>query len=401
MNRVTFTMTALALMGLSIWAGNVRADKAQLEEKLKQELSIQLEDVTIAQALAQIGQKAGVKIELSPQAAWKLPEGEETRLSIALEGRLSESLEEMLNNFFLRYAVGGEALTIYPRAELMHLIGRPSANELQLLTNIYRSQAWIEPKQIESHTSAQDVLNLLVGSPVAIVPPIELVNMDAVLRGIARQNLSYTNHVVDANHTGALVTGIMLLEGAMANTSKQWYVVDAEFPRLLPEIRIVGGVEEFARARLSQVIDFSFRNETGESILRTVAGHADMSLRFGPSVSDLLAKEISLEAQNMKLRDVLQKTFNALGVVGRIETTFGYVGILSPSIRAEEPTKRAEPEMPAGSYVGKISIPMDGGKYFIEFMLRESDLTEELRRVRQEKVREIIEQLSKAAGQER
>jgi hypothetical protein len=27
----------------------------------------------------------------------------------------------------------------------------------------------------------------------------------------------------------------------------------------------------------------------------------------------------------------------------------------------------------SGDYVGKISIPMDGGKYFIEFMLREED----------------------------
>ena len=47
-------------------------------------------------------------------------------------------------------------------------------------------------------------------------------------------------------------------------------------------------------------------------------------------------------------------------------------------------------------YVGKISIPMDGGRYVIEFMLRESDLTDELRKLRQEKIKEILAGVSKA-----
>jgi len=39
---------------------------------------------------------------------------------------------------------------------------------------------------------------------------------------------------------------------------------------------------------------------------------------------------------------------------------------------------------------------MDGGKYFIEFMLRESDLTEELKKLREEKIREILRKVGKA-----
>ena len=42
---------------------------------------------------------------------------------------------------------------------------------------------------------------------------------------------------------------------------------------------------------------------------------------------------------------------------------------------------------------------MEGGRYFIEFMLRESDLTDELRKLRQEKIREILAGASRA-GQE-
>jgi len=63
------------------------------------------------------------------------------------------------------------------------------------------------------------------------------------------------------------------------------------------------------------------------------------------------------------------------------------------------PTRARVPRRPSesgkitragGDYVGKISIPMDGGKYYIEFMLRESDLTEELRKLRDEKMEQIL-----------
>ena len=43
-----------------------------------------------------------------------------------------------------------------------------------------------------------------------------------------------------------------------------------------------------------------------------------------------------------------------------------------------------------GQYVGKISIPMEGGKYYIEYMLRENDLSDELKKLRSEKIAEII-----------
>jgi hypothetical protein len=33
---------------------------------------------------------------------------------------------------------------------------------------------------------------------------------------------------------------------------------------------------------------------------------------------------------------------------------------------------------------------MDGGKYYIEFMLRESDLTEDLKNLRAKKIEEIL-----------
>jgi hypothetical protein len=44
---------------------------------------------------------------------------------------------------------------------------------------------------------------------------------------------------------------------------------------------------------------------------------------------------------------------------------------------------------------------MEGGRYFIEFMLRKSDLTEELRPLRQQRIKQIVDGLSEAAQAEK
>jgi hypothetical protein len=404
MTHTTLRLIALALVGLGIWVGNVRADKAQLEERLKQDLEIQLENVTVAQALEQIGQKAGVKIELSRGALWKLPGGQDTRLSVTLEGRLSESLEKMLNNFFLRYAVGGEALTIYPRPELKHIIGRPTADELKLLKRIYEGKLWLTvDKDPLSEDFVRRILKMFVGESVVVMPAEEVRTV-----GVAVQHMASTSGSVrDPNNRGAPFTLALLLEWieqSGARPEKTWYIQGPEFPRQVSEIWIVRR-EEFWQAHVDQILDVSFSNETGEAVIGTLAAWGDLTTQFpggeGPSG---LAQKITLEVQNTKLFDVLQRAASVLGIRQTLNLSTGIVELRSPPLT--RPAKEAVPPAPSeapsgGGYVGKISIPMDGGRYFIEFMLRESDLTDELRQLRQQKIRQILEDLSKTAAAER
>ncbi len=133
-------MVVLAVALVCISAGYVRADKLGLQEKLSKDVKIQLKDVTIAEALEKIGEKAGVTLVLSDEAAWKLPQGAATRLSVVLSGPLAESMTEMLNAFFMRYAVGHEEITIYPRPELEHILGRPTVGQLEVLKAIIRTR---------------------------------------------------------------------------------------------------------------------------------------------------------------------------------------------------------------------------------------------------------------------
>jgi len=409
MTKTTFKTAIVILLSLGFWIGDAGADKTQLEEKLSKSLSIKLEDVTLTGALDQIGQQAGLKIALSPEAVWKLPDGLETRLSVTLDGRLGESLAKMLNSFFLRYAVGSDSLTIYPRPELKRIIGRPTAGELKLLKNLYTNAMWVSTSDKEVPDGfVQMVFNGLASEPVAIMPPDEIRGIGAIMYKMMTKSTSSSGKPHDPNapkrdpnapKKDAPLTIASLLEAVeQVNPAKTWYIEGVEFPRPVPEIRIVSKAD-FQKACLDQIIDVSFSGEKGESVVRKLATWAGLEVQFSdPNTARALAPEITLEVQNVKLVDALNKALSTLGVVGKLKEGVLQVTYLTP---ASEPSQQAtsEPQTIAGGYVGKISIPMDGGRYFIEFMLRESDLTDELRALRQEKIKEILAGASKAGQQ--
>ena len=138
MKAISLRKILIAVVILGIVTGYVKADRQELLRELgRKEEEFEFKDVTIAEALYDIGQELGVKIVLSDEAQWKLPQGEITRLSASLQGSLSDCLTEMLNPFFMRYAVSDDEITIYPRAELEHILGRPNIKQLELLKNIY------------------------------------------------------------------------------------------------------------------------------------------------------------------------------------------------------------------------------------------------------------------------
>jgi hypothetical protein len=388
MMNVAWRTAILALVGLGIWIGDARADKAQLEEKLSQSLNIKLEDVTIAQALEQIGQKAGVKIVLSPEAAWKLPEGEQARLSVTLEGRLAESLEKMLNSFFLRYAVGSESLTIYPRPELKHIIGRPTAGELKLLRNIYGNKMWLSTGQAEiSEQFVQQTLNAMAQEPVSIMSVNDMRAIGTIMAPMGGKSTSSSASPRDPNSpkdTPLTIASLLEETRRVYNPPKMWYITGPAFPREISEIRIVSK-QEFWQAHLDQIIDVSFANEKGESLIRQLATWAGLEVQFSDTAAVRIAREITLEVQNVRLTDVLDKALSILGVVG--EPKDGVLQVVYLASMSEPSQQTAGgPQIITGGYVGR---------YFIEFMLRESDLTDELRALWQEKIKEILAGASK------
>jgi len=383
MKAIGLRKMVIAVLIIGTGTGYLYADKQELQARLGKEITFEFKDVTLAEALKKIGETAEVKIVLSDDAVWKLPYGEATRLSASLKGSLSDCLTEMLNAFFMRYAVGDNEITIYPRQELEHILGRPNAKKLELLKKIYSMKMSFDAK-----FSAENVLYLIREAfegvsflPYDIPPKIsEVLKTMSTDKGIAPVSFA-----------------VLLEQVGDRYDTPRWYLSGMNFPDQDPVIRMVYE-EDYREAVLDQVVDISFegkRADRADVILQRLAGWTGMELFIDKRDPSWLEEVIAVNMQNVKLGQALRNIVSS--VDGEVDIDFGgnYIEIKGPEPSAGLGLGAAKTSGVEG-YVGKISIPMDGGKYFIEFMLRESDLTEELKKLREEKIREILRKVGKA-----
>lgn len=398
---------AKTVMLITILAGAatdlVQADKLQLQEKLSREVSIQLNNVTIAEALAKIGQKAGVKFVLSDEAVWRLPYGEATRLSVSLNGPLADSMTEMLNAFFMRYAVGDEEITIYPKPELEHILGKASTKQLELLRNIYA-----KPIKTYIVRDIQKTINKALGQEVMVLV-VRNPNLNEFF-SLALPEVMWKNPITregmyEPNETGkelelaAPITVRQLLDQAASyrQESLVWYISEAGFSNEMPQIKMVDR-RVFQEAQLDQKVDVSYKNEKAEVIIQNLAKRTGLELVVYKQEPTWLEEKISVEMQNIKLGQALRNVVSM--VDGKMDIAWmGLKGEGVPQISLEGPQYSGKEGKIIGrgdsgaggcGYAGKISIPMDDGRYFIEFMLQECDMPKELKALRAEKMKEIL-----------
>ena len=378
MKAISLRKMVIAVLIIGAGTSYVCADIQELQAKLSKEATFEFKDVTIAQALENIGQKAEVKIVLSDEAVWKLPFGEATRMSASLSGPLADSLSKMLIELFMRYAVGDDKITIYPRQELEHILGRPNAEQLKLLKKIYSLR--IDVKNVVSDVVFKQIKESLGAPSLSFVPYYVTEDICKLLNSI-----------------GSRVSLVVVLEQAgLLHGTPIWYLSGMDFPDQSPVIRMINE-EDYREAKLDQVVDISFKDETADVILQRLAGWTGMELFVSKGDTSWLKEEIVVNMQNITLRQALLNIVNT--VDGETHIGDNYIEIKGP-VHLQKVAAPAKPKSSSAGegYVGKISIPMGEGesKYYIEFMLRESDLTEELKKLREDKIKEILRKFSKA-----
>ncbi len=410
--------TVMTLILACVLVSSAWADKLELQQKLSKDISIRLNDVTIAEALERIGKEAGVKFVLSDEAEWKLPYGTATRLSVVLDGPLADSMTEMLNAFFMRYAVGDQELTIYPRAELEHVIGRPSAKQLELLKDIYT-----KPIRVYLVDKNQETLNIALGQEVLISPMHVQVQLNDLLRQLVGKKAIYslssssrgrtptrtptrTTMVKKATETEpdqpepteielpTPVTIVQLLKQVKSEDSRSeavWYLSRMDFAGQTPEIHVLSDTA-FRVLKRRQKIDFSYEDESLDKILRDLARRGGILITIYPQ-ANLNKHRLSVSMQNVSIEQAMRNVADMAGLLyGFRSSEMTVEGVYKPRTgTSAKPAKPTSTTASAGkSYVGKVSIPMDGGKYFVEFMLRENDLTDELKKLRKEKLADVL-----------
>ena len=408
------------IMGLilaCVLVSSAGAERLDLQQKLSKDITISLNDVTIAEALDKIGKEAGVKFVLSDEAEWKLPYGAATRLSVVLDGPLADSMTEMLNAFFMRFAVGDQELTIYPRAELEHAIGRPSAKQLELLKDIYT-----KPIKVYHVDKDQETLNIALGQEVLISPMHVQAQLNNLLRQLVGKKAIYVSSsssrtrpaiIKEATETEpdqpepteielpTPVTIVQLLKQVRSEDSRydaEWYLSRMDFAGQTPEIHVLSDTA-FQVLKRRQKIDISYDDESVDRILRDLAGRGGVLITINPH-ANVNETRLSVSMQNVSIEQAMRNVADMTGLLyGFRNSEMTVEGVYKPRpSTSAKPSKATSTTASAGkSYVGKVSIPMDGGRYFVEFMLRESDLTDELKKLRKEKLADVLGTKSRPA----
>ena len=402
MNRRNFAKTAMLITIFVGAATNlVRADRLQLQEKLGREVSIQLNNVTITEALEKIGQKAGVKFILSDEAIWRLPYGEATRLSVSLNGPLADSMTEMLNAFFMRYAVGDEEITIYPKPELEHILGKASTRQLELLRDIYT-----KPIKTYFVGDVQKTINKALGQEVMVLVAREHdLNrfFGSVLPGLIWKD---DKKKYEPNEAGkqcelaAPITVRQLLDQAASlyQPPFRWYISEAGLQNEIPQIKMVD-YQAFNEVQLGQKVDVLYKNERAEIILQNLVKRIDAELDVMDEEPSWRDEKISVDMQNITLGQAIRNVVSAVNgkygiLTDRRPTQIQLYGLKGSKKTDDGKEGRIIGRVDSGTggcgYAGKISIPMDDGRYFIEFMLQECDMPEQLKALRAEKMKEIL-----------
>ncbi len=386
--------TVIIFIVVCISAACVQADRLQLQEYLGQNIKVKLNDVTIDEALAKIGQKADIKLVLSDKAEWKLPFGKATKLSVAIDGPLSDGLTETLTPLFMRYALGDEEVTIYPLPKLDHIIGRPTEKQLKLLEDIYSKTI----KKFQE--SAQSTISQALGEYVSILPYDAQSVIEEIFRKMAGVN-PYEPPVDELEFSlprpVTVAQVLEQIEGRGFGGKAYWYIGEIDPHNPIPQIHIVS-LKDFREMSLEQIIDISFTDVRADQIIHKLARWAGMELYLSKRAPEWLSEKISVDMQDTKLSQVMFNIISAADGEIRVNLENNGVFVRGP-MTLEEPTplQTAEqapvvplPAMEGSDVAGKITIPMDGGRYYIELTIREDDLTEELKNLRSRMIRELL-----------
>lgn len=119
---------------------------------------------------------------------------------------------------------------------------------------------------------------------------------------------------------------------------------------------------------------------------------AGMGLSINTKEPSWLEQKIAVKMQDVTLQQALQNIVGTVDGSFSVSTRNNSVDVRGPKHpqKTAVPRKAQESAVTENGYVGKISIPMDDGKYFLEFMLRQSDLPEELKNFREEMIKEVL-----------
>jgi hypothetical protein len=330
-----------------------------IHQALDQPTDLEIADQPIADALAYVGQRTGVSIDIAPAVVEMLPYGAKTTVSATIRGTpLRDGLSALLRPIGLQFAIRGSQIQAEPVPALARLGRRATWEELELLDQLASSTWWGG-----------------VAEQLRITVEGELLSADDAI-GTLRER---------AGKVGA-GTALDAIEQACAALRWAW----------IPRGRqvVVMRATDFYRDRLGSTDSFRYVGVPLANVLVDLTHRAGVPLRMEPGVlADLPTQTLNsftLQAENMPYDQAMELIAGATALAYTVsdEGVWIYRPEGSAASAAAPRSGSADP------YVMKITMPAgaDGTSY--EILVRQSELPPELLEIRKQRIDTAIHELT-------
>lgn len=315
-----------------------------------------IEAQPIGAVLEVLGEKAGVKFVIDEDLYGLLPWGRDTRLaSVTLKGAtLRGALNEIGRTLGLIYEVGDRSIRITACGPLNRLNRRATWNDLNLLRTL-------ETTEFTAANLAKVKMQYRITSKVN-APQLLAAQLKRAGEGTISQ----------------------VLETAANALGWTWYPDQDHIVMLSAEANIARALSRSVTARYNQM--------GLAHILLDLADKADVALSLEPGLLLKLppstAQSYTLLLQQTTIREALELICAETGLTYQVKRDG-----LAVSLAGGSPGSAVGPRPRTDSYAARILVPAKDGGFSYEFLLRESELPQDIREYRGQIVAAMIERM--------
>lgn len=362
-NMLSLFLCVFAQLGAAV--PSVAANqRALVEQALDEPTKISLENVKLSDVLGEIGQRTGVRIAIPPDVLALIPHGTETLIREVRIANvpLRQGLTELFSPLGMTFEVRDDGIEIVPKEALLCLGRPPTWAELDTLAELSRTQIGADDlalRKLRSRIQFQ------------IPEPGAWETLAAVIRNVGAG------------------PGDEVLATACANLGWAWC--------LSGERIVVTSMQQQVRRQLEQRVSLRINNRALFDVLQAVGRRINVSVHSEPGALASLPIQVQHNYSVNVHHWTVEQVFEAICA----DTGLGYLiepdGVLfyRPGGRAASEPATVPPTTSVSlsdPYVAKMVVQLEDGKT-VEWLIRQSELPEDLRQMRERDLAELFEAL--------
>ncbi len=344
--------------------------RALIEQALDERTNIALENLPLRDVLAALTEKTGIKMSVRPDALAIAPNGADTLFSkVSIPNvPLRRGLAEVFAPLGLTFVVLDNGIEFVSKPALRGFDRPLNWGEVDTLSLLSKMQPGLDAKALAS-----------------LEPRIQF-------------QVPATNpwsKLSDAMSKVGAGPGDEVLTVACGNLGWAWHPSG--------QLIVVTTLEQQVRRRLQKPISLRLTNRPLAEVIQAVGRSADIDIRVEPGAMSTLPRHVaqgfSINVPRQPAEDVLDQIAASTGLGYLIERdgVYFYRAADAGATRQASFTAPAPPPPGADPYVAKITVPLDDGRSW-EWLIRRSELPEDLLQVRDRDIAEVIEALRAKSG---